>query len=222
MTGNVFRPGGLELTEKIAEHLGLCERSSVLDVGCGAGASLAFLCERYGCAAAGIDCAEKAVATARALLPHVQILQADAQSLPFPAGSFDAVLMECSLSLFADPQKALEEARRVLRQGGRLAIGTLCRERGPSLVCDGLISLDRLLPLLEGLGFERILLEDRSDALAQLAIDAIFEFGSLEAYFQRAREAIGGTVIGCDAIRNKKELRYCLIVAEKAADQTVR
>jgi SAM-dependent methyltransferase len=44
--------------------------------------------------------------------------QADAMHLPFPDGSFDAVVCQFGAMFFPDKAKAYSEARRVLRQGG--------------------------------------------------------------------------------------------------------
>ena len=42
----------------------------------------------------------------------------DAQTLPFPDGSFDAVVCQFGVMFFPDKQKAYREARRVLKPGG--------------------------------------------------------------------------------------------------------
>ncbi|MFW6009784.1 MAG: class I SAM-dependent methyltransferase, partial [Actinomycetota bacterium] len=46
----------------------------------------------------------------------------DAQQLPFPAASFDAVTISFGLRNLADPQRALREFARVTRPGGRLVV----------------------------------------------------------------------------------------------------
>ena len=45
--------------------------------------------------------------------------KADAQALPFPDGTFDAMVCQFGAMFFTDKQKAYREARRVLRPGGR-------------------------------------------------------------------------------------------------------
>ncbi len=51
--------------------------------------------------------------------PGIEYRQADATDLPFPEDSFDAVICQFSLMLFPDKAKAMREAARVLRSGGR-------------------------------------------------------------------------------------------------------
>ncbi len=48
-----------------------------------------------------------------------------AESIPFPADSFDGVLLALTLCFIADPQKALNECSRILRPGGSLLLGII-------------------------------------------------------------------------------------------------
>ena len=50
------------------------------------------------------------------------VLPLDFFSLPYPSGSFDGVLAQCSLFISGDPARALKEARRLLRPGGILML----------------------------------------------------------------------------------------------------
>jgi ubiquinone/menaquinone biosynthesis C-methylase UbiE len=49
---------------------------------------------------------------------------ADAAALPFRDASFDGVCCFAALNLFPDPYRALDEMRRVLAPGGRIALFT--------------------------------------------------------------------------------------------------
>jgi ubiquinone/menaquinone biosynthesis C-methylase UbiE len=52
----------------------------------------------------------------------VELLDASAESLPLADSSVDAVVFACVLCTVSDPNRALAEARRVLRAGGKLCV----------------------------------------------------------------------------------------------------
>ena len=58
-------------------------------------------------------------ATAQALSGRVSFQKVDAQALPFPDATFDAVVCQFGVMFFPDRVKANREARRVLKPGGR-------------------------------------------------------------------------------------------------------
>lgn len=98
----------------------------VLDLCCGSG-DLGFLAEELGAASAvGADFTLPMLAVARrrrqARASLSAFVQADALTLPFPDGAFDAVVVGYGLRNVADLSAALAEMRRVLAPGGRLAV----------------------------------------------------------------------------------------------------
>ena len=186
----LFRPGGTELTKKAAESVRL--HGSVLDVGCGLGTSLDFLAEEYGIDPHGIDASEKTVQKAGKGF----ITCADARRLPFEAQSLDAVMFECVLSLIDAPEKAIDEACRVLRPGGAVIISTLTCE-GERLSDRGRMNLEKLAALMTEKGFEIKLMSDETPLLRSFAANVIFEYGSLTAYAEAAREELGSCALDC-------------------------
>lgn len=105
----------------------------VLDVGCGTGAMAAAAVVRWPDAAvAGIDASEGMLRVAereRASLPaeaqrRLDLRHGYADRLPFDDASFDVVVSAFVLQLVPSRHRALREARRVLRPGGRLAYVT--------------------------------------------------------------------------------------------------
>lgn len=204
-----FRPGGLELTGRAAALAGLVAGDAVLDVGCGLGTSLEYLRESLGVLPRGVDISEEAVRRAG----RSYITQGDACRLPFGDGSFDAVLMECVLTLTAEPERALSEAARVLREGGRLILGTLSVHGAAALMDSGRADVDRLEAELARTGLRLLHTEDRSDCLRRFVGELIFRYGSLEAYMDIAGRELAGSTAGCG--RLPKDTGYTLLIAQK-------
>ena len=95
----------------------------VLDVATGPG-YVAAEAARRGAMVWGVDVAEAMVARAQAEHPGIEFRRADAQSLPFEDGAFDAVVGNFGLPHFGRPELAAAEGARVLAPGGALALTT--------------------------------------------------------------------------------------------------
>lgn len=106
--------------EALLDAAGVRDGVRVLDVATGAGYIAAAAAER-GARAIGIDFSMAQVQTARERHPDVRFEHADAEALPFDSGSFDAVVSGFGVCHLPDPDRALGEALRVLRHGGRVA-----------------------------------------------------------------------------------------------------
>ena len=91
----------------------------LLDVASGPGYVAAAAAKR-GAAVVGIDFSAPMVMEARRRYPGIQFQEGDAEALPFPDGSFDAVVMNFGMLHLGRPDQALVEARRVLADGGRI------------------------------------------------------------------------------------------------------
>jgi SAM-dependent methyltransferase len=107
---------------------------ALLDLGCGDGAVLGMLADALHLdRAVGVDLLPERVERARAARPHLDIRVADGTALPFPDGSFDAVLaMTVFSSVPASMREALaREIARVVRPGGCFAWYDM-RRRNPA------------------------------------------------------------------------------------------
>ena len=93
----------------------------LLDVGTGPGYAAARAAERGG-SVVGIDIAEEMVALATRLHPTLDFRIANAEALPFPNDSFDAVVGNFAMLHLPRPELAAAEFFRVLVPGGRLAL----------------------------------------------------------------------------------------------------
>jgi ubiquinone/menaquinone biosynthesis C-methylase UbiE len=91
----------------------------LLDAACGPG-YIAEEAARRGAEVRGVDFAPEMIALARRRLPDYDFRIQDAQALSEPAASYDVVAINFGLLHMAQPGRALAEARRVLRPGGRL------------------------------------------------------------------------------------------------------
>jgi ubiquinone/menaquinone biosynthesis C-methylase UbiE len=116
--------GSLEATRKLLSMCNIAEAKTVLDVGCGAGATPAFIAKEYGCQAFGVDIKARMVeraneAAARAGVSDlVDCRVGDAQDLPFDDDFFDIVITESVTAFPEDKQKAVNEYVRVTKPGG--------------------------------------------------------------------------------------------------------
>ncbi|WP_309645663.1 class I SAM-dependent methyltransferase [Phenylobacterium sp.] len=97
----------------------------ILDIGCGAGQTSLALARAVspGGAVLGVDISRPLleVARGRAGKGEATFLQADAQTYPFEAQSFDGVFSRFGVMFFADPVAAFANIRKALKPGGRLA-----------------------------------------------------------------------------------------------------
>jgi SAM-dependent methyltransferase len=116
-------PGGLRLTSKLLSMENPGADTVVLDVGCGAGETAAYLGVHYPCKVVAIDINPLMLAKAQSKFAQhqldIQLLQANASDLPFPKATFDLVLSE-SVTIFTKIAPTLSEYYRVLKPGGRL------------------------------------------------------------------------------------------------------
>ena len=140
-------PGMAEEVRIARLLLGLGPGDVVLDVACGPGNFSREFAKAVGDEGlvVGIDASRTmlergAAELIAAGLPNLALIRGDATALPFPDATFDAVCCFAALHLFADPFAGLDEMRRVLRPGGRIALMTSVRRQ---------ITLPPLKPIVE-------------------------------------------------------------------------
>lgn len=186
LLGPALRPGGAELTARLIDRARLDPGSTVLDVGCGPGTTLALLASA-GHRSIGIDFSPALATDATAT--EAAALTGDAEHLPLRGASADAALLECVLSALPDKERAIGEVARVLRPGGVLLLSdmTLTAEFPEPLngtlawvVCAaGALSTAGYRELLAAHAFAVESVEDRSADLSAMVARARRRFALL-------------------------------------------
>lgn len=121
----------------IRKSVGQGPVQALLDLGTGTGRMLELLGPLAG-RAVGIDQSPQMLSVARvrierAGLRHVQLRQGDLYAVPAAGDSYDLVVMHQVLHYLDDPLRAIREAARVLRPGGRLLIADFAPHEEESL-----------------------------------------------------------------------------------------
>lgn len=237
LLGNSFHPGGLTLTKRLGELLSLKPGMRVIDVASGKGESAIFLAQSFGCEVVGVDFGaanvEQASARARdANVDHLVTFQTgDAERLPFPDASFDAVICECAFCTFPDKSTAASEFYRALKPGGQVGISDLTSAESLPPELTGLLAwvaciadarpVTEYARYLEAAGIRNIGVEPHDEALAEMVRDIQGKLLGAELMSKLKKLDLGGVNFteakamaraAADAVRAKK-LGYAIITA---------
>ena len=162
------------------------EASRVLEVGSGSGGPAVYLAEQLRCHVTGVDINQNGIANAQRLAltrgvsdrTVFRVIDASG-SLPFPDGSFDAVLSNDAMCHIPHRRAVLRDWHRVLRPGGRMLFTD-------ALVITGQVSHDEIAArssiglyffvppgenerLIEAAGFRLLAATDETEAAAMIA-----------------------------------------------------
>jgi demethylmenaquinone methyltransferase/2-methoxy-6-polyprenyl-1,4-benzoquinol methylase len=145
---NRVMTAGLDLRwRKLAAEAVVRPGDRVLDAACGTG-DFAIADERAGAGAVvGVDFSARMLERARRKAPAIEWRHGDLLELPFPDASFDATTVGFGIRNVSELDRGLQELRRILRPGGRLAVLEITQPRG---VIAPFFALwfDRMIPLI--------------------------------------------------------------------------
>ena len=127
-------PNPLWLLEDLSQDLDLRPGMRVLDLGSGKGATSVFLAREFGVEVVAADLLVSpddaaAVFVAAGVDDRVQAVKAEAHTLPFAAGYFDAVVCIDAYEYFGTADNYLAYITRFIQPGGQLAIATPAMHR---------------------------------------------------------------------------------------------
>jgi SAM-dependent methyltransferase len=114
------------LCDALIDRARIAAGESVIDIGCGCGATTRAIAEKVGASGhvLGLDVSAPMLARAKELTPAdapIEFVHADAMVHHFKAVSADLVVSRLGLTYFADPIRALLNIRTALRSEGRMA-----------------------------------------------------------------------------------------------------
>jgi demethylmenaquinone methyltransferase/2-methoxy-6-polyprenyl-1,4-benzoquinol methylase len=112
----------------IVEAVDAAPHDRILDVATGTGLVARELVRRYGCSVVGVDQSVAMLGEARRALdrspdlaPRIELLEGEAERLPFADAELDHLTFTYLLRYVDDPATTLTELARVVKPGGRIA-----------------------------------------------------------------------------------------------------
>lgn len=203
----VCRPGGFTITDRALEFCNFGKNARLLDVGCGLGATVRHVRDKYGLDICGIE--KDAEVLAQAYRQPGKLFAGHAENMPFGDGEIDGMLFECSLSKMKDSGSVLVEVSRVLKPKGYLIISDIYARGRPEQLCGLLGRVETkkaLFTQLKNNGFCIELFEDYSEQLRATWGQMVFEYGM---------DALCANLNADRAKMRRVKCGYCLIIAQK-------
>jgi arsenite methyltransferase len=196
----VMRPGGLALTKIALSKCCFPPGARVLDVGCGAAATVEYLIGHH-FNALGADPSPMVLRQGLERNASLPLMSAVGEDLPFADSTCDGIFAECVLSITRDAERVLGECRRILKNGGRLVLSDLyatnpsevnaVRSLPLSCCLAHAMTRDELLGKLNAHDFQLTFWEDHSPALKAFVAQLIFTYGSAEQFWCRVAQDNG-------------------------------
>ncbi|NOY88231.1 MAG: methyltransferase domain-containing protein [FCB group bacterium] len=181
----MFTAEDLELLNNIVEQLNVQKGMDIIDLGCGTGILFDMLRRKVGDegSVTGVDfsfeMAQKALRNFP--FPNINVVDADAISLPFADSSFDMAVAFAAFPHFSNQQKALDETHRVLKKNSKLYIIHLISSReltemhqkiGGVLAGDQIPPEDKLRKMFENSKFKDVIIEDHPGLFLAIATNS--------------------------------------------------
>lgn len=214
--------GGTAATDELAREAQIESGSHVADFCAGLGGTVRYLAHRYGANVCGIELTPSRVVGAQELTKLVglqdtaRVIEGNVLQVPLPDASVDAVVSQEAFCHVPELRKALVEAARILRRGGRLAFTDWVANEALSaedaqLMWDGMAiqplrSITDYRHLVESSGLRVLSTTDLTDEWGPILKERL-------AMYQRLREEArqAGTPMGHDAF-HQSYIRFVQLI----------
>jgi SAM-dependent methyltransferase len=216
--------GGLAANDAIAKGAGIGPGKKVADFCAGLGGPARYFAIRYGAEVTGIELTPVRVAGAARLTrlvglqDRVRVLEGNVMDVPLADETMDAVVSQEALLHVPDRKRALGEAYRILKQGGRLAFTDWVAERplaaaDAALMWEGMavqpsLSASAYRDLVAGLGFRVVSADDLTAEWAVILKERLAMYRKL-----RSEAEAAGTPAGHDAFY-RSYVRFVALMEE--------
>lgn len=223
ITEDTIRPGGFELTRRAMNFCEFNQGVSLLDIGCGKGATVEYIKKGYDLNCTGIDTSSLLINEGLKRNPDLNLMVGDSEKLPFQNKRIDGVIAECSFSLMKNKKAVLDEVKRVLRTKGKFIISDMyhrnheTKQLSKDITIETCILnafiLEELKDFLVKNGFKVLLVEDYTYRLKELMATIVMQYGSLNYFWK----IITNQSVDCDKLNcmmRDVKLGYFLLIAE--------
>lgn len=204
-----MHPGGLRLTDRAVRLAALQAGSRVADIGCGSGATCAYLADKYQLNTVGFEISAELVAAGMKQHPGQQLIRWDCQALPFEEDCLDTIIFECTLSVIGKAEQVINDCAKALKPSGTVIISDVFIKQERAATNDLLFSVTAFEGLLQNAGLSVILTEDHTSALRTFTseLKALTPDGFDAGMFFSSCPIADGVLLS--------ELGYYLIIARK-------
>lgn len=217
--GPCHRPGGIYLTERALNICELPPGSYIADIGCGAGGTLEYLTRTGLYRGIGLDCEGKVLERIESCLGYRCLVQGRAETLPFKAGSFDALFCECVLSILSDRFTALCGFAGAVKENGFLVVSDVFgrfdpgrgrkKKKSQGIRTAGLLEKRDLFRVLAELGFKVVQWEEYPRLLKEFIARTILAGGRFPDPRGCAKQPGGNET-------DRPKISYFLLIAKKS------
>jgi sarcosine/dimethylglycine N-methyltransferase len=172
-----FHTMGRIATSQLVDRCGITPETTVLDAGSGIGGTARYVADRCRCTVTTVDLTEEYCETSRwlnrlvGLDELISVHRGNVTELPFADATFQAVLSQHVQMNVADKTRLYREARRVLVNGGRLAIWDITSGKPGDLAYP--------LPWADHPGFSHLVTSDELRAVLESSRFAVEHWNDL-------------------------------------------